>query len=308
MIISASRRSDIPCCYSEWFLNRLQEGYVLIPNPRNANRLGRVGLSPENVDCIVFWTKNPAPMMEKLPRIDDMGYKYYFEFTVTPYGKNIERNLPDKHTVIDTFKRLSEKTGPKGVDWRFDPILKNERFTVSWIAGQYARLCEQLHDYTERCIISFVDEYSHIRNRTDAPSRSEMLEIAAAVSEIAAQYRLPVFTCAEEIDLSGFGIGHSSCIDRQKVEQLIGAPITAKKDAGQRPACGCIESVDVGVYDTCGNGCAYCYAVTSEKTLNRRMREHDPRSPLLTGWPKGTELTTERTGPSQKIDQLSLFD
>ena len=135
-----------------------------------------------------------------------------------------------------------------------------------------------------------------------------MLEIAAAVSEIAAEYRLPVFTCAEEINLSGLGIGHSSCIDREKVEWLIGAPITAKKDMGQRPACGCIESVDVGAYDTCGNGCAYCYAVTGEKTLRRRMREHDPRSPLLTGWPKGTELITDRTGSSQKIDQLSLFE
>jgi DNA repair photolyase len=289
-------------------LNRLQEGYALIPNPRNANRLGRVGLSPENVDCIVFWTKNPAPMLDRLPLIDNMGYKYYFEFTVTAYGKDIERNLPEKQAVIDTFKRLSSKTGPDGVDWRFDPILKNERFTVPWIAEQYERLCEQLHDYTERCIISFVDEYSHTRNRADALSRSEMLEVAGAVSEIAAQYRLPVFSCAEEINLSSHGIEHSSCIDRKKVEQLIGAPITAKKDTGQRPACGCIESVDVGVYDTCGNGCAYCYAVTGEKAVNHRTREHDPLSPLLTGWPKGAEIITDRTAPSQRIEQLTLLE
>jgi hypothetical protein len=308
MIISASRRTDIPCYYSEWFLNRLKEGYVLIPNPRNFNRLGSVELSPRNVDCITFWTKNPAPMLSRLPVIDDMGYSYYFEFTVTAYGKETERNLPEKQTVIDTFKRLSDKMAPGGVDWRFDPILKNERSSVSWIAEQYAKLCEQLHDYTERCIISFVDEYSHTRNRADVLSRSEMLETAGAIADIAGQYRLPVFSCAEEINLSSMGIEHSSCIDQKKVEQMTGARITAKKDAGQRPACGCIESIDIGAYDTCGNGCAYCYAVTGEKALGRRMREYDPHSPLLTGWPKGTEIITDRKAPSRKIEQISLFE
>jgi hypothetical protein len=235
------------------------------------------------------------------------GYKYYFEFTVTAYGKDIERNLPEKQAVIDTFRRLSDKTGPKGVDWRFDPILKNERFTVSWIAEQYAKLCEQLHDYTERCIISFVDEYSHTRKpcRRAGPKRN-------------ARDCRGGFGNRRRIQAAGFHLRrgdqpeqsrrrHSSCIDREKIEELIGVPITAKKDTGQRPACGCIESVDVGAYDTCGNGCAYCYAVTSEKILSRRMREHDPRSPLLTGRPKGTELITDRTVPSQKVDQLSLF-
>ena len=308
MIISASRRSDIPCYYSEWFLNRLKAGYVLIPNPRNTNRLGRVELSPRNVDCFVFWTKNPAPMLNRLPLIEDMGYAYYFEFTITAYGRETERNLPEKGTVIDTFKRLSDKVGPKGVDWRFDPILKNEKFSAAWIAEQYEKLCDQLHDYTERCIISFVDEYSHTRNRTDVLNRGEMLEAAGIISRIARQYGLPVFSCAEEINLSSLGIEHSSCIDQKKVEQLIGARITAKKDTGQRPACGCIESVDIGAYDTCGNGCTYCYAVTNQKTLGGRMREHDPHSPRLTGFPKGTEIITDRTTPSSKMEQISLFE
>jgi hypothetical protein len=308
MIISASRRTDIPCFYSEWFLNRLKEGYALIPNPRNADRLGRVKLSPENVDCIVFWTKNPAPMMEKLPLIDAMGYKYYFLFTITAYDREIEPNLPDKQAVADTFKRLSDKLSPGTVDWRFDPILQNERFSPEWTAERFAWLCGQLHDYTERCIISFVDEYAHTGNRADVPDENGMLEIAGLIADIAGQYRLPVFSCAETADLSRLGIGHSSCIDQKKIERLTGTRIEAKKDTGQRPACGCIESVDVGAYDTCGNGCSYCYAVTGEKALRRRMREHDPRSPLLTGFPKGTEIITDRTAPSQKISQLSLFE
>ena len=308
MIISASRRTDIPCCYPEWFLNRLKEGYALIPNLRNANRLGRVELSPHNVDCIVFWTKNPAPMMELLPIIDEMGYLYYFEFTITVYGTDIERNLPEKETIIDTFKRLSDKIGPERVDWRFDPIIKNESYSIGRITEEYAKLCEQLHHHTKRCIISFVDDYSYTRTPHDAICRSEMLEIAKNISEIAGAYQLPVLSCSEKIDLSDFGIQHACCIDQNKIEELIGAKITAKKDTGQRPDCGCIESVDIGAYDTCVNGCTYCYATTNEKISGRRRREHDPKLPLLTGKTKGTETITDRTKPSQKIGQISIFD
>lgn len=306
MIISASRRTDIPCHYSEWFLNRLKEGNVLIPHPRNVNRLGRVELSPRNVDCIVFWTKNPAPMLNKLAQIDDMGYPYYFEFTITAYDSKLERNLPEKQAVIDTFKRLSDRIGPEKVDWRFDPILVNTQFSIQWVAERYAWLCEQIHDFTEKCIISFVDEYAHTRNRTDVPSRSEMIEIAGSISRIAGEYRLPVFSCAEDINLSGVGIEHSSCIDQRKIEKLIGCGISAGKDPGQRPACGCIDSVDIGAYDTCSNGCTYCYAVTGEKILNRRRKEHNPLSPLLTGFPKGTEIITDRTMPSLITEQLTF--
>jgi hypothetical protein len=314
MIISASRRSDIPCYYSEWLLNRLTEGSVLIPNPRNAGRLGRVALSPEHVDCIVFWTKNPEPMLEKLPRIDELGHQYYFEFTITAYGKEVERNLPEKQAVIDTFRRLADRLGPARVDWRFDPIMKaapalnDGSFSAEWIAERFSELCRQLYDHTERCIISFVDEYSHTRNREAVLSGSEMRQTAGLIAEVAAQYRLPVFSCAEEIDLGGLGINHAACIDGQKIGRLTGTPLAAKKDTGQRPACGCIESVDIGAYDTCENGCAYCYAVTSPGTLAHRARGHDPRSPLLTGWPKGTELITDRTLPSLRVDQISLFE
>ncbi len=309
MIISASRRTDIPCYYSEWLLNRLKEGYVLVPNPRNANRLGRVELSPQQVDCIVFWTKNPAPMMRhRLPLIDGMGYTSYFEFTITAYGREAEPNLPEKQTVLDTFKRLSDQIGPYRVDWRFDPIMKKQQVSDSWIADQFEWLCRELHDYTERCIISFVDEYKHTGNRTKALSSEEMLKTAEIISQIAGIYRLPVFSCAEEIDLSSLGIEHASCIDQKKVEQLTGSRIAAKKDAGQRPACRCMESIDIGAYDTCGNGCTYCYAVTSEKTLKRKLAQHDPNSPLLTGFPRGTELITDRSASSLKIDQVSLFE
>jgi hypothetical protein len=308
MIISASRRTDIPCCYSQWFLNRLREGYALIPNPRNAGRLSRVSLSPEQVDCIVFWTKNPAPMLELLPAVEKLGYSYYFQFTVTAYGRDMERNLPEKSVVIDTFKRLSDRVGPKRIDWRFDPIITNDKFSADWVAERFDWLCGELRDYTERCIISFVDAYSHTKNRGDALSRSEMLETAGMLSHIAKEFKLPVYACSEEINLKVLGIQPARCIDKGKIEEIIGCRIEAKKDTEQRPACGCIESVDIGAYDTCDNGCLYCYATTSEKTVHERREGHRPELPLLTGAPKGSEIVTDRTGTSLKVKQTSFLE
>lgn len=129
MIISASRRTDIPGFYSEWFLHRLRTGYAIAPNPWNPRDLSRVRLSPDNVDCIMFWTKNAGPMLDKLAVMDGMGYRYYFSFTVTPYGADMEKNLPPKQRVVDTFRELSDRLGPNRVDWRFDPIVVNDRYS-----------------------------------------------------------------------------------------------------------------------------------------------------------------------------------
>lgn len=307
MIVSASRRTDIPAYYSQWLMGRLREGYVLISNPRDARRLGRAELSPDHVDCLVFWTKNPAPMLDRLPEIEKMGYRFYFQFTLTPYGPEVERNLPPKREIIRTFRELSRRIGPERVVWRCDPVMVTEEFPVAWHLERFRELCGTLHDAACRCVFSFIDPYPHIGKRLRAMSREEMLAVSEGFSRIAAGYRLPLFTCAEEIDLSRFSIGHSACIDRELIERLIGCPIRARKDPGQRPACSCIESVDIGAYDTCPNGCAYCYATTSPKTVRDRVRVHDPKSPLLTGTPRGDEIITDRTAPSQKIYQLSLL-
>lgn len=307
MILSVSRRTDIPAYYSEWFLNRLKEKYVLIANPYNSDRLGRVELSPDSVDCIVFWTKNPAPMLGKLDAIEEMGYSFYFQFTLTPYGRDVERNLPPKGELLQTFQNLSRRIGPERVVWRYDPVMITETFSIAWHLERFQELCDKLYGVTSRCIFSFIDPYAHIGNEFHGMSREEMLAVAQGFSKIATEYQLPLFTCAEEIDLSRFQIGHSACIDRKLIEQITGCPIKAKKDTGQRPACGCIESVDIGAYDTCPNGCVYCYATSSEKAMQRRVRAHDPFSPMLTGIPRGDELITDRTTPSQKILQLSLF-
>lgn len=306
MILSASRRTDIPAFYSAWMMRRLEEGFVLVPNPRNPKRLGRVALSPDSVDCIVFWSKNPAPMLDKLDAIGRMGYRFYFEFTVTPYGEALEPGLPPLAARIDTFRRLSDILGPERVDWRCDPIMMNTNFPASWHRDRFGELCAALADSTRRCILSFIDVYPHLKKRLTGMNETEMRAIARDFSNIARQFDLPLFTCAEEIDLSEWDIGHASCIDGEKIGRIAGYPVAAKKDPGQRAACGCIESVDIGVYDTCSHGCVYCYATTSASAVTRRTQAHDPDSPMLTGCPSGDEIITDRTRPSCRTTQLLL--
>lgn len=307
MIVSASRRTDIPACYTEWLMNRLKEKYVLVPSPYNPKKLGRVDLSPECVDCIVFWTKNPLPMLDRLDEIETLGYRFYFQFTLTPYGPDVERNLPPKTELIKTFLELSRKIGPERIVWRYDPVIISENDSVAWHLKQFRKLCAQLEGATQRCVFSFIDVYSNLKKQFREMSRKEMLTIAEGFSQTAKDYHLPLFTCCEKIDLSSLQIQHSACIDQKLIEKIIGCPIKAKKDMGQRPACGCIESVDIGTYGTCRNGCTYCYATASSKAVSQQIQKHSPTSPMLIGFPSGDEKITNRTSPSQKILQLSLF-
>lgn len=235
MIISASRRTDIPAFYSEWFINRFKEGNILIPHLRNSNRLSRVTLSPENIDCIVFWTKNPGPILDKLPELTSMGYNFYIQFTLTAYDKSIEANLPSKTQLIQSFKDMSGLIGSKPSVWRYDPIILDKKHSVNWHKEQFNDLCRQLQGYTQRCIISFVDSYRHSPFRQ--LKADEMRDIAECFSEIASKNDIALYTCAEEIDLSQFGIGHSSCVDKSLIEEIIGQPIKAKAGKPQRAGC-----------------------------------------------------------------------
>lgn len=307
MIISASRRTDIPAFYSDWLLRRLETGTVLVPNPWNPNLMGHVLLTPKNVDCIVFWTKNPAPLEGKLSRIDRLGYRYYFTFTVTGYGADLEQNLPPKEEILSTFQRLSDRVGPMRVDWRFDPILINNRYTIQWHIDTFADLCRKIGPATQRCIINFVKFYPHIPSKIIELNNKQIQETTKAILRTAAEFQLPVFTCTENSFLQENGIGFSSCIDPKKIEQLVGRPVKAKKDPGQPKNCHCIESVDIGMYDSCMNGCTYCYAMHNEERVRRRMAEHDIESPMLIGHPTGTEKITDRTRLSMIDDQRRLF-
>ena len=285
MIISASRKTDVPAFYSEWFINRIKEGYVYSRNPMNAHQISRIPLNPDVVDCIVFWTKNPIPIIPKLDELKD--YNYYFQFTLTGYGRDIEANLPDKKKdLIPAFQQLSEKIGSERVIWRYDPIAINERYTAEYHIKAFGQIAEALNGRTEKCVISFVDFYQKIQKNMQAlniqdASPETMTDVAKKMYEIATANGMVLATCAEKIDLAAIGIEHNACIDQGVIERICGGKLKVKKDPSQRSECKCVESRDIGTYNTCGNGCRYCYANFSPKTVKESMAKYDPNSPIL---------------------------
>lgn len=312
MIISASRRTDISTYYSEWFFNRLREGYVLVRNPMNARQISWIPLSPEAVDGIVFWTKNPVPMLSRLGELEP--YPYYFQFTLTAYGRDVEPNLPGKNGVlIPAFQELSRMAGRERVVWRYDPIFLSDRYTVDYHCQYFRVLAAKLGEYTEKCTVSFLDFYRstarnmrslHIREMTAAQQR-EMME---RFSEIAGEYGLYIDTCSEAISLEDLGVSHASCVDRERLERIGGYRLNVGRDRNQRKECGCAASVDIGAYDTCGNGCLYCYATDSPPRAAERVRAHRPDSPILFGTVGPEDVIREREAVSLREQQLSLFD
>jgi len=312
MIISASRRTDIPAFYSEWFINRLKAGYVYVRNPRNPHRIASVTLNTDVVDCIVFWSKNPRPMLRKLETVDKMGYPYYFQFTITPYDQHVEKGLPSKIALMKTFKELSNTIGKDRVIWRYDPVIISETYSVPYHLDAFGKMCDTLGGYTNKCIFSFIDLYPKVQKSVKGVVDHEVnivdkKRIVQGFSEIGKTHNFVLETCAEVVDFSLYGISPSACIDINMIEKIIGYPIHGKKDPNQRPACGCFESIDVGAYDSCSHGCVYCYATTHENTVCKNIQMHDPRSPMLIGHPQGNEIITEREVMSHKVRQSSLF-
>ena len=288
MILSASRRTDIPCYYSEWFMNRVKEGYALVKNPMNPAQVSRVPIIPEKTDCIVFWTKDPANMMDKLPQLAQMGFHFYFQFTLTPYDHEIEKNLRSKREIIRTFRKLSDRIGKERVLWRYDPVLINDRLTVDYHINKFTEFCRELQGYTHICTVSFVDIYSKLSRQEKAGliremGEAEMHGIASGFSSIGREYGIELRACCEKLDLRGDGIHPAACIDKDIVEHILGHSIDAGKDKNQRIGCGCIKSMDIGIYNTCKNGCIYCYANYSEASIHRNYRSHIPTSPILIG-------------------------
>lgn len=297
MILSVSRRTDIPAFYSDWFFNRLTEGFVYVRNPMNIHQVSKIVLSPKVIDCIVFWSKNPRPMFSRLDELKD--YMYYFQFTINPYDKGFETGVPKKEGIINTFKELSEKIGSKRVIWRYDPILLTDKMDIDYHLKYFEEIAKRLEGFTDKCVISFVDLYKKTQsNLKDTlarePSIKEMVELAAKMYVIAKQYGITIQTCAEEIELESVGIKHGKCIDSALIEDLLGVKLIVSKDPNQRKECGCVQSIDIGEYNTCAHGCKYCYANFRESMVLRNRASHDPQSPLLIGQLGEMDKVTER--------------
>lgn len=274
-IISASRRSDIPAFHADWFMTRIREGYCERVNPYNRRQVSRISLAPAHVDTIVFWSKNPRPLLPHLAELDSRGYPYYFQYTLNPYGEEFEPGLPPLRERIDTFRELAERTCPARVIWRYDPVILSSATPVAWHLEAVAELAAALRGRAERLVISFLDFYGKAAKRLERlrretgivcaditlPGMEAQLErLAAGIQSIGAAHGLSVFSCAEEVALERFGIAHGSCIDGDLIRELRGGDGRFRRDRSQRPACRCVQSVDMGVYDSCAYGCLYCYA------------------------------------------------
>ena len=297
MILSVSRRTDIPAFYWEWFLNRVQAGFVDVRNTMNIHRVSRIDIRPEVVDCIVFWTKNAGNIIPHLDQLKD--YKYYFQYTINPYNKLIEENVPLKKYVVENFRLLSEIIGPNRVIWRYDPILLTDMIDVDYHLRYFEELAKRLKGHTNRCVISFVDLYKKTVSNTrelmmKEPTDMEMHFLAHNLSSIAKDYGMEIVSCSESIDLDFDGVRHGCCIDRNLIEEIVGYKIDVKKDKNQRKECGCVESVDLGAYNTCLHACKYCYANFNNMKVQTLSKKHNPLSTLLVGDLDNNDIVSER--------------
>ena len=274
MIISASRRTDIPAFYADWFFKSLKRERLEVRNPFNPKQVTKVDLSPHKVDAIVFWTRYPEPLLKYLSEIDKIGYKYIFLFTITGYPDSLEPKAPKIQQAIESFKRLSDMTGRQKVIWRYDPIVVSNVTDEFYHFRNFEKLAASLSGYTDKVIISFLDFYRKLRPRFKAlydqyglkitdvmHKQGKALLIGRRLKEISDSYGLAIQSCAEEEFLKQSGIHPGACIDGDYLEKIFSKKIVIKKDPHQRKNCLCNQSVDIGQYNSCRFNCRYCYAI-----------------------------------------------
>jgi hypothetical protein len=284
MIISASRRTDIPAFYGEWFSNRLKAGFVLVCNPFNPKQVRRVVLNPEMVDCFVFWSKNPAPFLPMLDELTD--YAYYFQFTLNPYGNDLEPALPKLEERIATFQELTEQIGPERVIWRYDPVVFTPELDEAYHSSRFAKLAAALEGHARRVVVSFLTPYRKtLRNlagfKLNLPGEAAKRRLVGVFAEIASSHGMTAAVCCEETDLKTTGATPARCVDPNLISLITGRPFSDRKDAGQRKLCGCTASVDIGAYNICPHGCLYCYANQDREIVRKNLPRHDPAGELL---------------------------
>ena len=277
-------RTDIPAFYSQWFINRIKAGYVLVRNPYNPSSVTRYEINPDVVDLIAFCTKNPAPMLKYMDVLKPYG-QYWF-VTITPYGKEIEPNVPDKRQVLEDFKTLSKFVGVDSIGWRYDPIFINDKYSIDFHIETFEKMARELSGYTKTCIISFIDLYKKvIKNFPQAcmVEKEKRLKIGKAFAEIGRQYDITIKACAEGDELAPYGVDCSGCLTQEVYETVLHTKLDMPKIKGQRNECACFFGNDIGAYDTCRHFCKYCYANTDYKAVLSNSKLHNPDSPFLIG-------------------------
>ncbi len=313
MILNTGARTDTVQYYSEWLLNRFSEGYVLTRNPMFPNKVLRYELTPDKIDAVLFCSKNYAPILPRLREITDK-YRTYFYYTITAYGKDVEPNVPDIDTSIEMLMRLCKIVGKRRIAWRYDPILLTDKYTIDRHFETFESMAKRLAPCIDRCIFSFVETYKklNINMPEIIPfTRDDRLRLAEGLGAIAEKYGIFIQTCGTDMDYSSYGIHSSGCATLKILGRANNCEFRNIKHIGMREGCHCVESRDVGAYDTCPNGCKYCYANYNADNVRKNIKKHDPKSPLLLGELLPTDTVIQGDQKSflaTSVNQLSFFD
>lgn len=315
MILNTGSRTDIPAYFPDWFLNRVREGFVLVRNPFDPRQVTRYRISPDVVDCLSFCTKNPGPLLERLEEPENRAlldvFRQFWFVTVTPYGRDLEPHVPDKHRILARFRDLSRRVGIACVGWRYDPIVLTSRYPLEFHLDAFARMASELEGFTDHCVISFIDLYEKTRrNFPEArePNEDERARIGEGFARIGERHGIRIRTCCEGVDLARFGVDCSGCMTRPVLERAVGEPLDVPRQVKPpRQGCDCLLGSDIGAYDSCGHGCVYCYANQDRAAVDRNMRRHDPDSPMLIGRLQPDDMVREARQASWMSGQVSMF-
>ncbi len=290
MILNVSGRTDIVAFYTEWFINRYKEGYVDVRNPYYKKQVSRIYFN--NVDLILFCTKNPLPIIKYLNLINK---PILFHITLTPYNKDIEPNVIDKKKIIKGIKEISNIIGKDNIYIRYDPIFINDKYNLEYHIKAFNKLCTHLDGYTNKIIISFLDEYKNVKNNKNILKYKELTkedykEIGLNFSKIAKEHNMTVQTCYEEETLVEYGFIKGECLSHELAYKLTGK----KYKSWKARKCSCVEMVDIGYYNTCSHLCKYCYANFNEKEIKNNIKKHNKNSSLLIGELESDDIIKER--------------
>jgi len=293
MIISASRRTDIPAFYARWFANRVREGYCLVPNPFNAAQVSRIELTPRAVTAIVFWTRHPKPLFPFLPELTERGYPFYFLYSLLDYPRLLDAKKPSRRASLRVFAELSGMIGPERVVWRYDPIVITERTNLDWHRDRFEGLSRALQGKTTRVAVSFLEPYRKIARRMEQaasegarlikPDDAELERFIGDIVAMARERGMTLYGCAQAEKYAAMGLAPGACVDPSLLREVFGIETDGTKDSGQREHCLCAKSRDIGMYDSCLFGCRYCYATSDFSRSRVNYASHDPGSPSLLG-------------------------
>jgi hypothetical protein len=311
MILNTGSRTDTVQYYTQWLLKRFEEGYVYSRNPMFPNKVTRYELDPQTLDCVIFCSKNYKPILPYIKQITDK-FNTYFHYTITAYGKDIEPNVPSIEESIETLIELSKIVGAQRIAWRYDPILLTDKYTKNLHYETFDYMAKELSPYVDRCIFSFVEMYKKLEKNMPEIillTEDDKIEIAQSLGRIARKHNLIIQTCATNGDYTEYGIKNSGCMTSEILGKANGIQFKNLRHSGNRNGCACMDNRNIGDYDTCPNGCKYCYANKNPKIAMENFKKHNPNSPFILGDLKDSDEVKQSPQKSFLIknEQQKLF-